>query len=635
MSTAISIGSYRIIERIAVGGMSEVFKVRHIETDEVFALKSLLADVDDFDAARKRFAQEAELGRLVSHPNIVRLVSSHVDAEPPHLIFEYVAGCDLHGLIRHLQRDSSELSPNAVAYLGCEFLRGLVSLHETVDDLGNPLGVVHRDVSPTNVLLSEEGDVKIADLGIALCLARADDANDSRRSKGKLGYIAPEQVRGDHQDQRVDIFSAAVVITEVYFREKVFDRDSELAVLLAIRDADLEALTTRQHIVPNEVMPILRAGLAANPDERIADAKTLLAAYAAATKFDSASDYVIAEAKAEIAHFVQRVVQSPDREPAKERISVPVTADVKHVLYDIQKADGSILLGLTYARVTEAIATGEFGPKDLVRQQSETFRAIRDDQEYARHLPMREAVSASEQARVFRTTDSVLLHRVPFSGVLARSALARQTGMWLCEHNAIRKEVYLVEGVPKFVTSTDPSELLGEQLVAHNVITREELDMALAVLPNFGGKLGDTIIELGLSEPLELFQHISEHVRGRILDLFLWTAGTATLYLGVPAPSTRFPLALDPWNLLKEGTEIRLAQGLEDAYECKAIRYKLRRPISDRALKRYPTEIANLCRALADGPHEPEALSEHFANQTAGRAALLWLAHSGVIEGIG
>ncbi|MCZ7683133.1 MAG: DUF4388 domain-containing protein [Sandaracinaceae bacterium] len=146
---------------------------------------------------------------------------------------------------------------------------------------------------------------------------------------------------------------------------------------------------------------------------------------------------------------------------------------------------------------------------------------------------------------------------------LARSAAECADGVWTFRRGPARKEVFLVRGTPEFVTSNLPGELLGEFLVSRGAITRGELDMALAVLPRFDGRLGDTLAALGLMEPVELFRYITEQVREKLLELFTWREGEARFTAGVAPPRRGFPLGLDPWQVLLEGIERRLADGLE------------------------------------------------------------------------
>ena len=147
---------------------------------------------------------------------------------------------------------------------------------------------------------------------------------------------------------------------------------------------------------------------------------------------------------------------------------------------------------------------------------------------------------------------------------LARSAAARATGVWICRRREVRKEVYLLDGIPEFVSSNVPRELLGEFLVARGTLERSELDMALAVLPRFDGRLGDTLAALGLIEPVPLFGHISEQVKEKLLELFTWSDGEAEFHDGVEPPDRYFPLGLDPWRVLSAGIDRRLELGLEE-----------------------------------------------------------------------
>jgi serine/threonine-protein kinase len=174
---------------------------------------------------------------------------------------------------------------------------------------------------------------------------------------------------------------------------------------------------------------------------------------------------------------------------------------------------------------------------------------VRDIPELAPHVPASNLVEASDERS---------LAGGGIAECLARSAAARATGLWVCRRGAVRKEVYLIDGAPEFVSSNLASELLGEFLVAGNVLNRGELDMALAVLPRFDGRLGDTLAALGLIEPVELFQHIAAQIREKLLELFTWEEGVATFHDGVPVPQRYFPLGLDPWQVIGEGIDRRL-----------------------------------------------------------------------------
>jgi serine/threonine-protein kinase len=220
---------------------------------------------------------------------------------------------------------------------------------------------------------------------------------------------------------------------------------------------------------------------------------------------------------------------------------------------------------LAYAKVVEAVATGQVDGRDSVSIAGGEFQPLSSIKDLYRHVPASRMTPTTTRVESAAAADrSITFEDGGFVAALARTLVTRRTGLWLCEQGGVRKEVYTKHGVPSFVTSNLAGELLGEYLVKKRVINRSELDMALAVMPRFEGKLGDTLVALGLVEPLELFQHIAEQVREKLLDLFTWTSGTAAFYEGVDPPSSGFPLRLDAWEILDRGVQRRIAAGLEN-----------------------------------------------------------------------
>jgi eukaryotic-like serine/threonine-protein kinase len=192
------------------------------------------------------------------------------------------------------------------------------------------------------------------------------------------------------------------------------------------------------------------------------------------------------------------------------------------------------------------------------------MRTLSEVPELSRHLASSTSMSLGLDDVGLRLSGEILpLDGGGIVGALGRAALERMTVLMLCELGGVRKEVYMKDGVPAFVTSNLASELLGEYLVSKDVISRGELDMALAVMPRFEGRLGDTLSALGLVEPVVLFRHIGEQVREKLLDLFLWPAGTCTHYHGVAPPPSGFPLNIDGWDVIDEGLRRRIAAGME------------------------------------------------------------------------
>ncbi len=569
-------GPYAIVERIAVGGMAEVFRAtepRAVGEARTVVIKRMLPSLAAEAPARAMFEEEARLGGLVDHANVVRVLGSGELDGLPYLVLEHVPGLDLWRLTRWLTRDRRVLGAELAVHIARELLSALHAVHMAVDEVGRPLGLVHRDVSPSNVLLSMHGQVKLGDFGIARALLSESypQAAMGARAKGKLGYLSPEQVAGQATDRRADVFAAAVITAELLCGKPLFAGSSELAVLLAIRDGDLQVLEQAAPTLPKALVDALRSGLARDPDQRASSAQALsrlldgaeLASSPAAPSQDAGRRAelagIVAEAmRTRVVSGVMPAAQNtaPDDEQR--------TGETPDLTYRVRTSDGRELGPWTYAKLVEAVTTSEIGATDQVALGSEPLRPMRDLPDVFRHVP---ASSLSERTQRYATpSEPDHAYDVAAGGVsraLAQALLEKDTGLLLFEQGSVRKEVYVVDGVPEFVSSNLASELLGEFLVARGVISRGELDMALAVMPRFEGRLGDTLTALGLVEPVHLFRQIGQQVQEKLLELFTWTSGRGTFFRGVARPPSGFPLGLDPWRVIEEGLDRRIAAGIE------------------------------------------------------------------------
>jgi len=556
--------------------MAEVFRAlepRAAGEPRVVVLKRMLPHIADESNAQRMFAEEARLASHVTHPNVVHVLGHGEIEGQPYLTLEYVPGCDLWRLNRRLTRDSRKLEHDLVVYLVRQILSGLDAVHRATDHAGGTLGIVHRDISPSNLLISIHGDLKIADFGIARADVDPFEVNTALRANGKLGYLAPEQVSGGQVDQRADLFSTGVIAAELFMRRPLFTGGSELAVLLAIRDAEVHPFVEFLPQLPEGLGSVILNALSANPEERPPTARAF---WAALEPWQSRPEEVL---RAELAALVGSIAaESRIRKTSADTIPKPTmpptplvladehptTTNVTPLEYKIRKPNGATVGPLAYAKVVEAVATGQVDGGDDISVSGGEFQPLSSVSDLYRHVPVSRMTPTTTRVHASAAADrSINFEDGGFVRALARTLVARRTGLWLCEQGGVRKEVYTKDGVPAFVTSNLAGELLGEHLVKERVITRSELDMALAVMPRFEGKLGDTLVALGLVEPLELFQHIAEQVREKLLDLFTWESGTATFYDGVDPPSSGFPLRLDAWEILDQGLRRRIAAGFE------------------------------------------------------------------------
>ena len=641
------IGPYRLAHRIAVGGMAEVYRAlspQRAGGDRAVVIKRLLPSLLEDPEQRAMFDHEAQLGRRIDHPNVVAVLDHGVDDGAPYLVLEYVFGVDLWRLSRSIQRHGKKLRVPLAVWVGRELLAGLEAVHAVTDDAGALLEVVHQDVSPSNIFLSVHGDVKLGDLGIARAQLREHARRPAAgRPKGKLGYLPPEQVGGKDVDQRGDIFSAAVVLAELLMGRPLFAGGTEIGVLLAIRDGDLSAFHAIVRKIPPGLGDVVLRALARQPSDRTADAHTLRAELAEFVSSERETDL-----RAELGQLVAGALD--DSNPVADRTSLartiekdaqwfeattPIAPPVDELresgpIYRIER-DGELLGLFTLAELVRALTTGQVTALDEVRIAEGAARTIAGVPELSVHLPpSTRTPTARRRTQMAETSELYDVGGRSMVGVLVEVLLTKETGLLLCESGAIRKEVYLERGVPGFVTSNQPEELLGEGLVSRGVIDRAELDMALAMIPRFEGRLGETLVALGLVDPVVLLRHISDQVREKLLAIFTWTDGHAALYRGVDRPERAFPLQLDPWEILMEGAKRRVEAGLEDSRFELHRSHVLMRGEVDVSRMALPDEIDDVYMTC-HGPRSLDELEGLSPSPTRVRAAAVVLLELGAL----
>lgn len=211
------IGPYRIVSSLGSGGMAEVYLAERRGPSgflKRFAIKVVKpVDAEEEEESRRRFEAEARLSAILEHPNIVK-VYDFVQYPRPYLVMEFVDGVSLLGLLRKLLQTKEQLPQELAAFVVSKMARGLEHAHVQCADDGEPLGLIHRDVSAANVLLSYQGEVKLSDFGIAQAVSNAWKTM-SGTVLGKTSYMSPEQSRGEPIDARSDVFSAGVVLWEL------------------------------------------------------------------------------------------------------------------------------------------------------------------------------------------------------------------------------------------------------------------------------------------------------------------------------------------------------------------------------------------------------------------------------------
>src|SRR6478736_1345195 len=268
------IGDFEVVRRLGTGGMAEVFlaKKRGAEgTYKLLVLKRVLPDYVSSRRFRVMFADEAQLATRLNHPNIVQIYDFQDYGDEGQLLsMEYVDGPDLRALTKAAKATGERLPPPVAAYIVLEVAKGLHYAHERKDERGAPLDIVHRDVSPQNVLLSYDGAVKVADFGIA-------SANLFREEegvlKGKTGYMSPEQAAGQKVDRRTDIYSLGVILHELLTGRPLHGPLEGDALLEAVRVGRVEPPSTYALGIPSELDDLTLKALAVDPAKRFQTAR--------------------------------------------------------------------------------------------------------------------------------------------------------------------------------------------------------------------------------------------------------------------------------------------------------------------------------------------------------------------------
>ena len=258
-------GKYLLLEKLATGGMAEVFLARSSAASGIskfVAIKRILPQYAESPEFIDMFKDEAKIAVNLNHSNIVTIYDFGVQANQFYLVMDYVEGRNLRQILNKVKKSNLRLSMDQVIYVVKETASGLDHAHRCLEGTtGKPLNITHRDMSPQNVMISFEGEVKIVDFGIA----KAESQMETTRAgtlKGKFGYMSPEQAEGQVVDLRTDIFSLGIVLWELLANDRLFIASNELNTLRKIRDCQIPSLRKINPNIPVELERITMKALA-------------------------------------------------------------------------------------------------------------------------------------------------------------------------------------------------------------------------------------------------------------------------------------------------------------------------------------------------------------------------------------
>ncbi|MFW5968624.1 MAG: serine/threonine protein kinase, partial [Persicimonas sp.] len=289
----------------------EVFKANSTSLQgfqKLVAIKRVLPSLTKNERFVRMFLDEAKVSLHLNHTNIVQVFDLGIADETYFIVMEFVDGTNLKKIIQLLGERNERLPIEQAAYIALEVCKGLAHAHEKKDREGNHLSIVHRDISPPNVLISREGEIKITDFGLAKAKSQAE-ITDPGVVKGKFGYLSPEAAHGEDIDARTDIFAVGIVLWEMLTGRRLFLGESDYDTLKQVQEADIPRLERYRDDVPRKLQQILSRALTKERDDRFQTAEQMGRALA-----DLLFEHGMVVSAFDIAGLVENVLETKDEE---------------------------------------------------------------------------------------------------------------------------------------------------------------------------------------------------------------------------------------------------------------------------------------------------------------------------------
>ena len=268
---------YRVLDRLASGGMAEVFLAESAGIEgfkKRVAIKRVLPHLSEKKRFIAMFLDEARLSANLTHSNVAQVFDIGVGDNAYFIVMEYVDGSDLKAVIEYIRKMKRPFPVEVAVYIAERICDGLAYAHEAKNPEGQPLRIVHRDVSPANVLLTKYGEIKIVDFGLAKATSQLEKSEPGI-VKGKFGYLSPEVTQGLEVDVRTDVFAVGIILWEILAQRRLFQGENDLKTVMLVRDAVVPPLAPLNKDVPPELETIINRALAREPEKRYQSAREL------------------------------------------------------------------------------------------------------------------------------------------------------------------------------------------------------------------------------------------------------------------------------------------------------------------------------------------------------------------------
>lgn len=545
-------GKYELLERIGSGGMAEVHRARVTGAhgfEKIVVVKKILPEYASNPAFVKMLVAEAKISSMLHHPNIVQTYEFDEAEGQYYIAMEHVDGVDwLEVLTRSYERGARPPT-EVVVFVMSEVLKGLAHAHAATDASGRTLNLVHRDVSPSNILVSLAGEAKLMDFGVARSNLESTSPTNRASSgrtlvSGKLAYQSPELVARQVIDHRSDLFAVGVVLFESLTLTRLFAGDTELEVLSQIRDVDVDRELAAHPYIPVPIQEILRRALARHPTDRYESASAFQAAL-----LDYLFEMQVRVSQVDLAQVLAELFERPDSastasdtEPVASGTQGPDTRPTRGQSPDAERPSTRPMRPEAVESSGPGVSIAVTPVLGLPGGGSTASARERDEPESA------EPELAYEGA----------LQALGVTHFLYRLAVRRATGRLVLTSPEINKEVSFRAGCPVQVKSSAPEELFGELLIARALVDRETMERAVGKAQEESRPLGEVLVSDGIIPPHRLLRLLEEQFRTRFLQLFRWQEGTYAFYTGEPEDSDTSWMGTDPFELIAEGVRSEL-----------------------------------------------------------------------------
>jgi len=524
-------GKYILVDKISSGGMADVFRAKVVGIrgfTKTVAIKRIHPHLLERTRFLRMFTDEAKIASRLVHPNVVQIYDLGEADGLPYIAMEYVPGRDVFRVLQRLGSLDRRCPWRLATKIVADVCTGLQFAHEFRSPDGQPQEIVHRDVSPRNILITYNGEVKLTDFGVARARDR-EEHTEHGIIKGKVRYLSPEAAQAKEVDRRSDLFSLGIVFAEMLLMAPLRTGDNEMAMLLDIRKGEFDSM--RFDTVSKPLREVLHRALEVDPADRYPSARDF--ADDLASRYDRDSTPMN---EADVATFMHSLFA--------EDIEEEATRD-EEVERELKK---------TVVDTTVPVATTEVTPQAPTGSPLNPLNIFADRGAGPVAVPTIDAM----EVRPPKPDREGSLHEISLCRLLHQLNEAETTGVIDFNRDPIKKSISLEKGNPVFATSNVESELFGEHLVARGILSREQHGETLDFAARKGLRFTEALLALGACTPNILFQQLGSQVRDRILDLFSWITGTFEFFADTPVPDTGLPLNLRSHTLIHEGVQERM-----------------------------------------------------------------------------